>query len=161
MYEELYLPLPDKEAYLARIGLAGAALTADLESLDRLLTAHLATVPFENLDVLYGGLCPDLGVPALFDKIVTRRRGGYCFELNGLFYRLLEALGFEATPISVRIQMGRTERMPFTHRASLVKLDGQAYYCDVGFGAVPFPNAVPLDGSETPDGFRFELVDGE
>ena len=154
MYEALYAPLPDKEAYLARIGLSGASVRPDLDSLNTLLRAQIEHVPFENIDVLYEQRTPDLGVQALFDKIVTRRRGGYCFELNGLFHTLLTALGFAVYPVAVRIQMGKQELFPTTHRGEIVMLDGRKYYCDVGFGAIAFPTAIPLDGSETPEGFR-------
>ena len=79
MFEEYYAPLPDRDAYLERIGLKGETLPPTAETLHRLISAHLATVPFENLDVYEKGLCPDLRVQGLFDKLVTYRRGGSCF----------------------------------------------------------------------------------
>ena len=155
MFEEYYAALPDREAYLARIGLQGEALPPTAETLHRLICAQLAHVPFENLDVYERGLCPELGVPALFDKIVTRRRGGYCFELNGLFQKLLEALGYRCCSVVVRILRGETVPYP-AHRGLIVELPEGRAYCDVGFGgAVPFWPAY-LDGRETPDGFSVE-----
>ena len=90
----------DVDAYLARIEYTGAR-TPDAETLRALHRAHLYAVPFENLDIPLGrsiSLDPD----ALFDKIVTRRRGGFCYELNGLFARLLWALGFRVTLLAAR-----------------------------------------------------------
>ena len=83
MYEELYAPLPDRAAYLERIGLRDEPMPLNAETLHKLMYAHLTHVPFENLDVLEKHMTPDLGIEALFDKIVVRRRGGYCFELGG------------------------------------------------------------------------------
>ena len=85
----------DIGAYLRRIGLDRTP-PPTLDGLAELSLAHLCTVPFENLDIAAGrplSLDPD----ALFDKIVARRRGGFCYELNGLFAELLRALGFEVT----------------------------------------------------------------
>ncbi len=84
--------------YLERIGLE-LPLEADVESLCRLQMAHLLHVPFENLDIALGRPIR-LGLTTLYDKIVTRRRGGFCYELNGLFAWLLDDLGFEVTYLS-------------------------------------------------------------
>lgn len=84
--------------YLERIGLA-LPLPADAESLRRLQLAHMLHVPFENLDIALGRPIR-LGLTTLYDKIVTRRRGGFCYELNGLFAWLLDDLGFDVTYLS-------------------------------------------------------------
>ena len=155
MFEEYYAPLPDKDAYLERIGLGGESLPPTAETLHRLISAHLAHVPFENLDVYERGLCPDLSVQGLFDKIVTRRRGGYCFELNGLFQKLLEALGYTCYSIVMRGVRGGSIAYP-AHRGIVAVLPEGKAYCDVGFGgAVSFWPAW-LDGRLTPDGFSVE-----
>ena len=91
MFDEYYAPLPDLGAYLARIGLAGLEPRQDLETLTRVMEAHVQAVPFENLDACLGHRAPDLTVAGLFDKVVTRRRGGWCHELNGLLLPLLLA----------------------------------------------------------------------
>ena len=78
MYEALYAPIPDAEAYARRIG-APWPITPDLPTLDQILYAHQRNVPFENLESYAKGIVPSLEIPALFDKLVTRRRGGYCF----------------------------------------------------------------------------------
>ena len=82
------------DAYLQRIGLEGRPST-DAPGLTRIQQAHLRTVPFENLDIIEGRLPLALDESSLFDKIVTRRRGGICYELNLLFAAALEALGFK------------------------------------------------------------------
>lgn len=135
IYGKYYEPLPDIEAYLARIGLAGETVPATREGLDRVIWAHLCTVPFENIDLYDYDIKVDFGIAELFEKIVQRRRGGYCFELNSIFMALLEALGFEVYAIGVRILMGGEGFIPaIAHRASIVVLDGKRYFADVGFG---------------------------
>ena len=84
--------------YLERIGLA-LPLPADAESLRRLQLAHMLHVPFENLDIALGRPIR-LGLTTLYDKIITHRRGGFCYELNGLFAWLLDDLGFDVTYLS-------------------------------------------------------------
>ena len=159
MFEEYYAPLPDREAYLDRIGLGGETLPPTAETLHRLIVAQLTHVPFENLDVYERGLCPELGVQALFDKIVTSRRGGYCFELNGLFQKLLESLGFSCYSVIVRIMRGNEAPYP-AHRGIVAVLPEGKAYCDVGFGGPASLWPVPLGGEATPDGFRAE-TDGD
>ena len=102
MFEELYAPLPDKSRYLERIGLTEAPAPT-LETLDRLILAQLRHVPFENLDVYDADAEVSLAIEDLFDKIVVRRRGGYCFELNALFMSLLKEIGFDCYPVMVRV----------------------------------------------------------
>src|SRR6266540_1131840 len=91
----------DIQAYLCRIHYRGglAPTAAILRELHR---AHLLTVPFENLDIHLGRPIL-LDQEALFDKIVTRRRGGFCYELNGLFALLLRELGFDVTLLSAGV----------------------------------------------------------
>ncbi|WP_431682215.1 arylamine N-acetyltransferase family protein [Kitasatospora sp. KL5] len=119
-------------AYLDRIG-ARRPERADAAALRELQRAHLAAVPFENLSVVLGEpivLEPD----ALWAKIVERRRGGFCYELNGAFAALLEALGFRVELLSARV-FGKEGRVgpPFDHMALRVELDGP-WLADVGFG---------------------------
>ncbi|SNY55236.1 arylamine N-acetyltransferase family protein [Paractinoplanes atraurantiacus] len=120
----------DVDAYLDRIGVDR---TASLHDMHR---AHQETVPFENLSIHLGepiSLSPD----DLFDKIVRRRRGGFCYELNGLFALLLEALGHKVVRAGARVY--RTPESlgpPFDHLALLADAgDGQEpWIADVGFG---------------------------
>ena len=161
MYEEMYEPLPDVDAYLERIGYSGP-VEPTAEVLDALILAQLRSVPFDDLDVSDFGLVPSLGIADLFDKIVTRRRGGYCFELNGLFAALLRAIGFEVTPIAARITTWTPMPCLMTHRGSIVTIDGVRRWCDVGFGGPAPVCSVLIDTDEiqhTPTGdfqFRFD-----
>lgn len=147
MYEELYAPLPAVQPYLERIGYAGNTVTTP-EELNALIEAHLQTVPFENLDVLNGTQPPSLGIPALYDKIVTRRRGGYCFELNALLYALLQALNIPVTPAATRIVWKKNFLPPYAHRANVAKLDGGYWFCDVGYGGPCPVGILRLDSRE-------------
>ncbi|MDR1909537.1 MAG: arylamine N-acetyltransferase [Spirochaetaceae bacterium] len=145
------------ELYLERVGVDAAA--ADKDFLDRLIFAHQCSVPFENIDVYDGGLDIHLTTEKLFDKLVLRRRGGYCFELNGLFRRLLDALGFETRSCLARVLMGRDIVPPPLHRVTLADLGGRLYFCDVGFGGPMPAAAIPLGPGIHADaeGGRFSL----
>lgn len=148
MYEELYVPLPNIEEYLKRIG-AKRPEKANLESLNNLIYANQCSVPFENLDIIELKKRINLGTEALYDKIVVRKRGGYCFELNGLFLALLKVCGFDAYSCLCRIRRGRDFIPPSLHRGILVHLDGELWFCDVGYGG-PMPGGALLveDGFE-------------
>lgn len=121
-------------AYLRRIG-HGGIVRPDLETLRLLHRAHLKTIPFEALDVQLG-LVPPLEPDAIFDKLVVQRRGGWCYEMNGLFGRVLEEIGFEVKRVSCGVMrhVGGEERMG-THLALIVRLDGEEWLADVGFGS--------------------------
>ncbi|NYT40513.1 arylamine N-acetyltransferase [Sphingomonas sp. R-74633] len=134
----------DLQAYFARTG--GERPTApDHAALAVLIRTHLASFPFENLDVQLGrpvSIDPD----AIFDKLVTRGRGGWCFEQNGLFGRVLEALGYEVRRISAGVMRQVQGEMAMgNHLALLVTLEEQPWLVDVGFGGIltgPLPLAV-------------------
>jgi N-hydroxyarylamine O-acetyltransferase len=122
----------DTAAYLERINYRGP-LEATAETLRRLHVAHLLAVPFENLSI-HAGEPIVLDDEALFDKVVARRRGGFCYELNGLFARLLRELGFEVEMLSAGVSGGDGGFGPeFDHMALLVKLE-ERWLADVGFG---------------------------
>ncbi|MGD0474023.1 MAG: arylamine N-acetyltransferase [Candidatus Velthaea sp.] len=106
---------------------------ADFESLLQLQRNHLLHVPFENLDIQRGRAIA-LDIPALFKKIVTLGRGGFCYELNGLFAQLLSGLGFRATLLSAEVATANgTFGPPFDHLLLRVDLVS-SYIVDVGFG---------------------------
>lgn len=159
MFEELYAPLPDAEAYLERIGLPGLPRKTDLETLDKILYAHVRAVPFENLDAWAEGEAPSLSIRHMYKKIVLRRRGGWCHELNALLQSLLTALGFEAYTVAGRVTTVDFV-VPVGHRGVVVVLDGKKYYCDVGFGDLAFQSAIALDGAASPFGFHIETNGG-
>lgn len=142
------------EAYFTRIGLdvGLAAGGATLELLNRIVEAHVRTIPFENLDVLLGRPI-ELTPEALQAKLIDSRRGGYCFEQNGLLLLVLEALGFEVTGVSARVryQRARHEIPPRTHLFVRVELGGESYLADVGVGSMSLTCALKLNtGDEQP-----------
>ena len=137
MYENMNCPIPDIAGYLNRIGLSEAPRPT-LEWLNALIWQHQTHVPFEDLNTRRLNVPVNLEIPALYDKIVTKRRGGYCYELNALFCRLLLDLGFDARQVFCRVVRGRDFLPPCAHEAIVVDLDGQLYFCDVGFGG-PMP----------------------
>lgn len=118
-------------AYLKRIGLPHPE-RSDAAYLRRLHARHLHTVPFENLSIHLGEDVP-LDEDALFDKIVTGRRGGYCYELNGLLAALLSTLGYRVSLLAVRVHGEHGFGPPFDHLALRVDLD-EPWLVDVGFG---------------------------
>ena len=152
MFKDVYAPLPDVGTYLRRIGIADEITGLTRENLDRIIKNHLTHVPFENLDECEDKACPELGVSALYDKIVVRNRGGYCFELNGALYALLKALGYDAYCVACRIRYGTDLIMPLSHRATIVTIDGKKYFCDVGYGGPSAQCSVPYDET-VPGGF--------
>lgn len=119
-------------AYLQRINYTGP-LDPSAEMLRALHQAHLLAVPFENLDIHLGRpIIPDEA--AFYRKIVERRRGGFCYELNGLFAWLLRQLGFDVTLLSARVANGNGTFGPeFDHLVLLVQLE-ERWLADVGFG---------------------------
>ena len=109
---------------------------ADLDTLHGLLQAHVCAVPFENLDVQLGRPLTT-SVEDAFDKIVRRRRGGWCYEQNGLFGWALADIGFDVTRVAAAVMRAdRGEVSEANHLALLVRLPGtdETWLADVGFG---------------------------
>jgi len=122
----------DSAAYLQRINYDGP-LAPSVETLRQLHLAHLLSVPFENLSIHWREPIV-LSDDALFEKIVRRRRGGFCYELNGMFAALLRSLGFNVTMLSAEVANAAGEfGPPFDHMTLLVTLD-ERWLADVGFG---------------------------
>ena len=136
--------------YLNRIKLDNCGHS--LADLKKLQQNHITTIPFENLDVIVGRAII-LDFDSLFDKVINRGRGGYCFELNILYSFLLKALGFSPNPVLGRVWLrnpGKTP--PRNHLAHLVEKDGETFITDVGFGGLT--TRIPLnihDPSEIED----------
>lgn len=119
--------------YLKRIKYSGE-VTPSIEVLNQLQQSHLLHVPFENLDIHYGKPI-SLDIDPLYQKVVENHRGGFCYELNGLFFELLISLGFKAKRISARVFDQEKGYGPeFDHLAILVDIQGNLYLTDVGFG---------------------------
>jgi N-hydroxyarylamine O-acetyltransferase len=147
--------------YLDRIGYNGS-LAPDLPTLNALHQAHLTSVPFENLDIIQHTEIR-LDLDAFYDKIVLNRRGGFCYELNGLFSELLRTLGYSVTYLSARVaNPDGTYGAEFEHVTLLVKMpvQDQAWYlADVGFGNTFFlPMRMDVHGEQVQGthAFRFD-----
>ena len=122
------------EKYLNRIGLRGP-LPPTRETLFALQKAHLYTVPYENLDIL-AGVPLSLRAEDLYEKVVDRGRGGYCFELNELFAWLLRAMGYQVIDYFARFLRNETEIPKRRHHVLRVTIvnDPEDFLCDVGVG---------------------------
>lgn len=124
--------LLDTAAYLERLNYSGSS-EPTAETLRQLQVAHMLAVPFENLSIHSGELIV-LNDEDLFKKVVLRRRGGFCYELNGLFASLLRELGFDVEMLSASVANSEGEWGPeFDHMTLLVNLE-QRWLADVGFG---------------------------
>ncbi|MBV7440430.1 arylamine N-acetyltransferase [Weeksellaceae bacterium TAE3-ERU29] len=110
-------------------------LSLNFETLQRLQKQHLLCVPFENLDIHYS-VPIYLDMDRIYHKIIKNKRGGFCYELNGLFCMLLQEIGFDAKMISVRVYNEKTGDFgeEFDHMAIIVTLEETEYLVDVGFG---------------------------
>lgn len=141
--------------YLERIGYHGNGNLCP-ETLIELQKLHVYHIPFENLDLLSDSFVPNLDKEFLFDKVVTRRRGGVCYELNTSFYNLLTAMGFSAHQISGAVQPG--ENM-FSHVATLIHFEDGDYLADVGFGDAYLP-VLKINGTPCAqyDGYDYTLL---
>lgn len=123
----------DLKSYLSRINFE-KAVDISLDSLSALQEAHLLSVAFENLDIHYGKEI-FLDIEAIFQKVVIKRRGGFCYELNGLFYALLKEIGFEVKMVSGRVYAGDGNYgREYDHLAIIAEIEGREYLVDVGFG---------------------------
>ncbi len=120
-------------AYLARIGLEPDDLEVNDETLRILQRKHLLSVPFENLDIHWKRPIV-LDVEKFYAKVVEEKRGGFCYELNGLFNELLLSLGFKTRLISARVFNGTDHGPEFDHAAIIVTIGDDEYLSDVGFG---------------------------
>lgn len=153
----------DIRSYLERIGYDRPVLT-DVESLFALHRTHLLTVPFENLDI-HSGIPIQLNEQALWDKIIVRKRGGFCYELNGMFAWLLGQVGFEVTYLNGRVYNHEEKRgREFDHLTLLVRIpnEGTKWLADVGFGDSFFePLSLDYSGEQAQGSraYRLETVD--
>lgn len=149
----------DIKLYLKRINYIGE-LSPTLEVLTKLQKQHLLSVPFENLDI---HLKIKIDPGNSYEKIVIRNRGGFCYELNGLFYRLLKRLGYEVKMVSARVfDKVKGYGAEFDHLVIIAKIGNNNYLVDVGFGEFSFhPLKIEMNKEQTdPRGiFRIEEHD--
>ena len=150
----------EKEAFFRRIGLpADMPVTHNEDFLRKVMYQHVLSVPYENLDILDRRPL-SLEIPDLYDKIVLRHRGGYCFEVNALLAAFLTEQGFKVTSYFARYLRGETSIPVRRHRVLAVETEEGTYVCDVGIGqtAPRFPlllkeGLVQPQGRET---YKFE-----
>jgi len=136
-------------AYLQRLAIGGS-LAPGYGTLCGLQHAHMLSIPFENLDVLLGRPIR-LDLLSLQDKLLTRKRGGYCFEHNTLFRAVLTSLGFDTVALSARVQLGSPAGSvpPRTHMCLRVELPEGPFLADAGFGGAGPRHPIALyPGSE-------------
>ena len=120
--------------YLNRIGAEQFDFVPNLENLKYLQRQHLLNIPFENLDIHWKKPI-DLKSESLYRKIVENKRGGFCYELNGLFFELLQKLGYKSKRISARVSDGKGNfGQEFDHLAIITRIEDEDYLVDVGFG---------------------------
>ena len=124
----------DLHTYLERIGLR-QPVAANLQTLRAIITAHVAAIPFENLDPFLG-ISPALDIASVQCKLVHDGRGGYCFEQNRLLSDALRAIGFQVTDLAARVLWGQPEDAitARTHMLLRVEVEGKSWLADVGFG---------------------------
>ncbi len=147
-------------AYLSRVGMT-APPVADAAGLRTLHRAHQLTVPFENLSIHLGEPI-SLDEDDLIDKIVYRRRGGFCYELNGVFALLLETLGAQVSRVAARVYGEAGLSPPFDHLALIVRpADGSGpWLADVGFGSnSDYPLLLDARKDQDDPVGRFRLAD--
>jgi N-hydroxyarylamine O-acetyltransferase len=120
------------EKYFNRIGYKGSTKT-DIATLTDIMRSQLFSIPFENLDVQAGKIV-SLVPEEIVDKILSHKRGGYCYEVNGLFSMALHELGVPYTFVAAR-PMNYPVRRPKTHMAIVAEVDGKKWLFDLGFGS--------------------------
>lgn len=149
------------DAYLERIGVNGSDRSPSSQFLGELQYGHLLAVPFENLDIHWKRPIT-LNLDQFYSKIVNLRRGGFCYELNGLFNELLKSLGYATRLISARVcRPDGTAGPEYDHAAILVSLDHDEYLVDVGFGdfvAHPLRLAVGEEQKDQTGSYRIEKM---
>ena len=133
----------NSKAYLSRISCDNITLKTDLASLSHIQQQHLKTIPYENLDIMRGKPL-SMKIDDIYEKIINNQRGGYCFELNGLYAWLLRSLGFKVRDCMGRWLQGE-EGIPMRrHRVLVVSCDDGDYLCDVGVGRAIPQKPIPM-----------------
>lgn len=153
---------PFLTAYFSRLNWTDT-VAVDIETLRALHLRHNCTIPFENLDVLLPREI-QLDDQSLEDKLIMARRGGYCFEQNGLFERVLREIGFDVRSVLGRVVLSNPPQMPpRTHRLLVVELAGERWIADVGFGGQTLTAPIRLQANKeqtTPHGVYRLLNEG-
>lgn len=158
--------MPEKvnlKGYFERIGFAGS-IAPTLSTLDLLHALHPAAIPFENLGPLLGEPVR-LDQPSLEKKLLTERRGGYCFEHNLMFMRMLQDLDYTVRPLLARVVWTNPDgaSLPPSHLLLLVEINGQNHIADVGFGGLTLTTPLRLraESAQTTPHETFRLTGGD
>ena len=150
----------DLDAYLERIATEPGPPSE--ETLRRIVMGHARTIPFENLDI-HRGLPIRLDLASLNDKLVRRRRGGYCFEHNTLLQHALAALGFTPRPHAARVRYLGPALLPRTHMLLMIDVGKATFLADVGFGGrnlrEPLPFEIGATITQGRESYRFDRED--
>jgi N-hydroxyarylamine O-acetyltransferase len=146
----------DLDAYCTRVNYTGSRKLS-AATLKGLHFAHVHNVPFENLDI-HLGKALSLNPAELFAKIVTRKRGGYCYEVNSFFAMILRTFGFQVQCLLARVLYGFSDLRPRSHQLLLVTVDNESWIADVGFGSCCLREPMRLTpgvvSEQGPDSFR-------
>ncbi len=146
------------DSYFERINYTGSTEVNE-DTLRNIHIAHTLNVPFENLDVFYKRPIL-LDETCLYEKIVLKRRGGYCFEMNGIFSTVLKKLGFKVTDLLARVAIGGMNYTAKTHQAIMVETGGYRWIADVGFGndGIIAPLLLDEDAEQTQFAHSYRLA---
>ncbi len=128
--------------YLKRIGLSKTP-APDEEGLQEVHAGQAISIPFENLDIHLGRTI-SLNTGILIPKLIDARRGGYCFELNGILTLALKSLGFRVRPLLARVFYGRGDFGTRTHQVLIATISGRKWLADCGFGGPGFRLPIPI-----------------
>ena len=147
--------------YLERIRYEGE-VAPDFTTLDQLMQKHLQSIPFENT-LVQAGHIPSMKPEDIVEKVIAHRRGGYCYEVNGVFAMALEAIGFAWYFAGAR-PMFYPVRRPKTHMVVIVRIGAESYLCDTGFGGYALRAPMLIEEGEVVqngDRLKLEQIDGE
>jgi len=139
------------DEYLQVLDLTGNK--PDLTFLSEITRRHAAQFAFSSVGPMLGDDLP-LDVESLYRRIIVNRRGGYCFEQNGFLFEMLQELGFEVSLYLGRVIYNQDIHPGLTHRITLVKIDGEHYIADVGFGPLGPQHPVSMSGEASHESFR-------
>ena len=146
----------DLDAYFERIGYGGPALP-DLDTLTGIHRAHLLAIPYDALDI-HLGREKTIGQQAFFDAIVTRGRGGWCYEMNGLLTTALRQLGFDLIRVGGAVARDLIgDDAVGNHMVGLVDLDGLRMVADIGLGDGPLEPFELKEGTWREGHFEYRL----
>ncbi len=146
----------DIHAYLKRIDYSSVVYT-DVPTLHALHHHHIFSIPFETLDI-HNHIPIILKMDSLYQKVILDRRGGYCYELNTLFHRLLTLCGFKVSMIAGRLLHGNEYGREFEHMALIVELEGKKWLVDVGYGDFALRPLAIVPGEVQSDGRTFYQI---